>query len=208
MLQRNPWGAKVSIKSIRNDIEGVERAVSKSMHAHWMLYMVEGVVLVVLGAIVFLVPPLAIMALSFLLGWVLLISGVMGLISTLSTQGAPGFWWSLLSALLGIAVGIALLAMPVEGGFLLTVLLIAFFIVEGAASIMFALEHRRELSGKWEWMLVSGAIDLVIGVLIFTYLPSQTAWAIGGLLIGVNMVFGGVALIAMAMHAHKEALAA
>ncbi|MGC1694525.1 MAG: DUF308 domain-containing protein, partial [Pseudolabrys sp.] len=73
-------------------------------------------------------------------------------------------------------------------------------IIEGVASIMFALEHKRQLSGRWGWMLVSGIVDLVLGAMIFAGLPSTAAWAIG-LLVGINMVFGGTALVAMAVHA-------
>ena len=115
---------------------------------------------------------------------------------------APGFWWSLISAALGVLVGGMLLARPVSGAFSLTLVLIAFFIIEGVASIMFALEHKRELSGRWGWMLASGIVDLILALMIFAGLPSTAAWAIG-LLVGINMVFGGAALIAMALHARN-----
>ena len=81
-------------------------------------------------------------------------------------------------------------------------ILIAFFVIEGIASIMFALDHKRELSGRWGWMLASGIIDLILATIILTGLPGTAAWAIG-LLVGINMVFGGSALIAMALHARE-----
>lgn len=77
-----------------------------------------------------------------------------------------------------------------------------FFVIEGVASIMFALEHKRELSGRWGWMLASGIIDLILAAVILAGLPGTAAWAIG-LLVGINMVFGGWALIAMALHARE-----
>ena len=82
--------------------------------------------------------------------------------------------------------------------------MIAFFIVEGAVSIMFALDHKRELSGQWGWMLLSGIIDLALAMMILAGLPSTAAWALG-LLVGINMIFGGAAMIAMALHARKSA---
>ncbi|MGC2117290.1 MAG: DUF308 domain-containing protein, partial [Pseudolabrys sp.] len=103
---------------------------------------------------------------------------------------------------LGIIVGAMLLASPVTGALSLTLVLIAFFLIEGAVSIMFALDHRRELSGQWGWMLMSGIIDLILAAMIFAGLPSTAAWAVG-LLVGINMIFGGTALIAMALHARK-----
>jgi uncharacterized membrane protein HdeD (DUF308 family) len=182
------------------DIKGVQRAVAHALHEHWVLFLVEGVVLLVLGGTAVVIPPLATLAVTILFGWLFLVSGVMGLLTTFWMRQAPGFWWSLLSGLLGIVVGALLLASPVQGAFSLTIVLVAFFIIEGVASIMFALEHKRELSGQWGWMLASGVVDLALSVMIFAGLPSTAAWAIG-LLVGINMVFGGTALIAMALHA-------
>ena len=139
---------------------------------------------------------------TFFIGWLLLFSGIAGLYTTFSMRPMPGFWWSLLSAILGIAAGLVLLFSPGTGAVSLTIVLVAFFIIEGIASIMFALEHRRELPGSWVMMLLSGIVDLVLGGMIFLGLPSSAAWAIG-LLVGINMIFGGVALIAMALQARN-----
>jgi uncharacterized membrane protein HdeD (DUF308 family) len=182
------------------DIAGIQRAVANALHQHWRLYLAEGIALVILGFIAILVPPIATLAVTIVLGWLFLISGLIGLYTTFMLRHAPGFWWSLISAALGVLVGGMLLAQPVSGAFSLTLVVIAFFIIEGVASIMFALEHKRELSGRWGWMLVSGIVDLILAMFVFAGLPSAAAWAIG-LLVGINMVFGGSALIGVAMHA-------
>jgi uncharacterized membrane protein HdeD (DUF308 family) len=182
------------------DITQIQRAVAKSLHDHWVLFLIEGIVLLVLGALAIVLPPLATVAVTIVLGWLFLVSGVMGLITTLWMRAAPGFWWGLISALLGIVVGIMLLASPLRALVPLTILLVAFFIIEGITSIMFSMDHKRELSGRWGWMLVSGVVDLILAVIIFAGLPGTAAWAIG-LLVGINMIFGGAALTAMALHA-------
>jgi len=186
------------------DIAGFQRAAAAALHEHWVLFLVEGLVLLVLGIAAILLPVLATIAVTIILGWLFLVSGVVGLFTTFWMRAAPGFWWSLLSAVLAIVVGVLLLGAPITGAVSLTLVLIAFFIIEGVASIMFSLEHRRELSGNWAWMTVSGVIDLVLAVMLFAGLPSTAAWAIG-LLVGINMVFGGIALTAMALHARKAA---
>jgi uncharacterized membrane protein HdeD (DUF308 family) len=186
------------------NIEQIQRAVGASLHEHWVLFLVEGIVLVVLGLIAIVVPPIATLAVEILVGWLFLISGIAGLITTFWMRGAPGFWWSLLSAVLGIAAGIVLLAWPLSGVLSLTLILIVFFTIEGVASIMYALEHQRELSGRWGWMLASGVVDLVLAAIILIGLPGTAAWAIG-LLVGINLIFGGSALIAMALHARDIA---
>src|SRR5262249_54417276 len=143
---------------------------------------------------------IATLAVTILIGWLFLVSGVIGLVTTFWMRNAPGFWWALLSAVLGIVVGIMLLASPLTGAFSLTLVLVAFFLIEGAASIMFALDHRREVSGQWGWMLASGIIDLALAIMIFARLPRTAALAVGPL-VGIHMIFRGAALIAMALPA-------
>jgi uncharacterized membrane protein HdeD (DUF308 family) len=186
------------------NIMEVRGAVARSLHEHWVLYLIEGVVLIVLGATAIVLPPIATLAVTILIGWLLLVSGIMGLITTFWMRHGPGFWWSLLSAVLALVVGVLLLASPLRGAVSLTIVLVAFFIIEGIASIMFALDHKREFSGRWGWMLASGIVDLILAALIFAGLPSSAAWAIG-LLVGINLIFGGAALMSMALHARATA---
>jgi uncharacterized membrane protein HdeD (DUF308 family) len=186
----------------QSDVDRLRRAVAAALREHWMLFVVEGIVLLVLGAAAIIIPQIATLAVALLLGWLFFISGVVGLIATYLLRHAPGFLWSLVSAVLGIAAGVALIGWPESAALSLTLILILFFLIEGFASIMFALEHKRELSGQWEWMLASGIVDLVLGGIILIGLPGTAAWAIG-LLVGVNMLFGGVALIVMGLHARR-----
>ena len=185
------------------DIVQLQHAVGQSIHDHWVFYMVEGVILVVLGLAAILIPQMASLAVAILIGWLFLISGMVGLFTTFWLRHAPGFSWSLVSALLAIAAGIVLLGWPVSGVLSLTLVLIIFFLIEGIASIMFALDHRRELTGRWGWMLASGIVDLVLAAIIFAGLPETATWAIG-LLVGINMVMGGSSLMAIALHARAS----
>jgi uncharacterized membrane protein HdeD (DUF308 family) len=175
------------------DLDRLQSAVANSLHIHWRLFLTEGIVLLVLGVIAIVVPPIATIAVEILIGWLLLVSGVVGLIATLRARSAPGFGWSLVSAILGIAAGIVLLGWPLSGALSLTMILTVFLVLEGVVSILYALEHKREISGRWGAMLFSG---------IFAGLPGTAAWAIG-LLVGIKLVFGGSALIAMALHARN-----
>ena len=191
--------------SMNPDFRQAQQALVRSLREHWKMFLIEGIVLVVLGALAIVLPQVATLAVAILIGWLFLISGVMGLIATFWMRQAPGFWWSLLSAMLGIAAGLVLLAWPVSGAISLTFVVIVFFIVEGIATIMFALDHRAQLSGRWAWMLASGIVDLVLSAMIFAGLPATAAWAIG-LLVGINMLFGGASLIAMALHARSASV--
>jgi uncharacterized membrane protein HdeD (DUF308 family) len=171
---------------------------------HWRAFLIEGIVLFILGLLAIVIPNVATLAVEVFIGWILLLSGVVGLISTFRMRSAPGFGWSLLSAVIAIAAGVILLAWPLSGVLSLTLILTAFLTIEGVASIMMALTHRRGFSARWALLLVSGLVDLFLAALILLGLPGTAAWAIG-LLVGINLVFGGSALISMALQARSLA---
>ncbi len=173
----------------------------KATNSSRAFHIIEGIILVVLGLGVMFVPRS--LAVDILLGWVFLISGITGLITTLWVRECPGFFWSILSAGLGIVAGLLLLLSP-RGVLSLTLILISFFIIEGVASIMYALGHKREMCGRWSWMMASGIIDLALAAAIVVGLPGSAQWALG-LLVGINLIFGGVALIALVLHPRTEA---
>jgi len=195
------------MSTVKPDFEKMQTALATSLAAHWKLFLIEGIVLVILGLAAIMLPLIATIAIAIVVGWIFLLSGVVGLWATFRMRSAPGFWWSLLSGILGVAAGIVLLRWPLSGAFSLTLILTLFLVLEGVVSIMYALEHKRELSGRWGMMLVSGVVDLILAAMIYSGLPGTAAWAIG-LLVGINMVFGGSALIAMALHARNAAPAA
>jgi uncharacterized membrane protein HdeD (DUF308 family) len=130
---------------------------------HWILYLIEGGILIMLGVLAAFMPPWFGIT---LFGWLFLVGGLAGLITTFVMRRAPGFWWSLLSAVFTLGVGGMLFTQPELGIVTLFVVLIAFLILEGIVTIMFALDHRRELSGRWGWMLASGIVDLSLAAVM------------------------------------------
>ena len=183
---------------------GLQQAVASALHEHWKLFLIEGIVLALLGVTAIAVPWIATLAFTLVLGWLFLIAGIVRLITTFWMRAMPGFWWSLFSAIIAIAAGLILLTSPVSGALSLTFVLIAFFVIEGIVTIMYAIEHRNQLSGRWGWMLASGIVDLILAGIIFAGLPGTAAWALG-LLVGINLVFGGTAMVGMALAAKEAA---
>ena len=99
----------------QSDYDRLQGALVQSVRDHWVLFLVEGLVLVVLGLAAIVVPAIATLAVAIFVGWLFLIAGIVGLITTFMMRNAPGFWWSLLSALLSIAAGVVLVGWPVSG---------------------------------------------------------------------------------------------
>ena len=188
--------------TLPQNLEELQARMREAVLQHWKAFLIEGILLAVLGLAAIVLPQLAGLAVTILLGWLFLIMGISGLIMTFWAREMPGFWWSLISAALAVLAGGVLLAKPVQGVLTLTIVVGAFFLAEGVATILYALEHRRELSERWSWLLIGGAMDIVISGLIFAGLPGSAEWAIG-LLAGLNLMFGGTTLIGMALAARK-----
>jgi len=188
----------------QRDISRLQSEMRAAVREHWKAFLLEGILLAILGLGAIIVPQLASLAITIFLGWIFLIAGIGGLIITFWARQMPGFWWSLISAALAVLAGLILLARPVQGVLTLTIVVGAYFLAEGVATIMYALEHRRELSGRWSWLLVAGLMDILISFIIIAGLPGSAEWALG-LLVGINLLFGGATLIGMALAARNAA---
>lgn len=186
-----------------DEFSRLQSAMSQAVKAHWKAFLFEGILLAILGIAALILPPLASLAMTIFLGWMFLVSGIAGLIVTYWARTTPGFWWSLISAALAVLAGMLLLARPMQAALTLTIVLGAYFLAEGVTTIMYALEHRRELSGRWSWLLIAGLVDIAIAFMVITGLPSSAEWAIG-VLVGINLLFGGATLIGMALAVRKS----
>src|ERR1700759_895201 len=187
------------------DFNKLQSRMSAAFKAHGKPFLSEDILLAILGLAAMIVPPLASLAVTIFLGWMFLVTGIAGLVVSYWAREMPGFWWSLISAALAVLAGGILLARPMQGVLTLTIVIGAYFLAEGVATIMYSLEHRRELSGRWSWLLVAGLMDILIAFFIIAGLPGSGEGAIG-LLVGINLLLGGATLIGMAPAPRNAAL--
>jgi len=179
-------------------INDMQRAVRDALHAHWVLFLTQGVIMVILGVVAFVLPTVATIAVDMFVGWLFLISGVFGLAALFSVRGVPAFVWTLITAALSVVVGGLLIWRPVEGAFSLTLVLTAFFIVEGVFQIVASFTSRDAMPGSWGWMLASGLADLVLAAIIVAGWPLSAGWVLG-LLVGINLITSGLAVVMAAI---------
>ena len=154
-----------------------------------------GIVLVVAGIAAICMPLVSSVAVELLIGWILLVSGLMQVIYSFSSRRWGRFFMRLLAGLLYLVVGLMLVVHPLRGVLTLTFLLGMLFILEGVCKIVASIGNRA--MPRWGSLLLSGILALIIGVIIWNGWPSSAAWAIG-LLVGINVLFRGWALIALA----------
>jgi uncharacterized membrane protein HdeD (DUF308 family) len=160
--------------------------------------MTEGIVLLILGLVALFVPPVTRLGVSTLLGWIFVAVGIAGTISTIAGRHLPGFWWVLFSAIITFAAGCFVIRWPGGGTISFSLLLITFFVIDGALTILFSLDHRRQLSRRWGWLFANGIVDFALAVLIVWLRPGLTIW-IFSLMVGFDLIFGGWSLIVMAV---------
>jgi uncharacterized membrane protein HdeD (DUF308 family) len=162
--------------------------------------MAAGIIIAVLGVLAILTPFVSGVAISILLGALLVVGGFVHVAHAFSAQGWGGALWQVVLALVYGIAGIALLANPVLGLTTLTLLLIAYFLVEGLVEIVIGFKMRPE--SRWAWVALSGVISLALAALLWVGFPSTALWAVG-LIVGISLLSTGISLIAVAMVERK-----
>lgn len=183
-------------------ISDIQRSVRDAVRLHWGLFLAQGVAMTILGVFAIVWPQVSTVAVDVYIGVLFFISGAVGLVVMFFAPSVSAFLWSLLTAALSLLVGILLLWHPVEGAVTLTLVLIAFFIVEGVFQIAGSIAYREVFPESWGWLLVSGIADLVLAALIVAGWPGTAGWALG-LIVGVNLITSGVAVIMVAVMARR-----
>jgi len=179
-----------------------ERAISEAVRTHWIMFLVQGIIMMVLGVLAIIWPQISTLAVDLYVGWMFLLSGLTGLIAMFVASSVAAFLWSLLTAALSLFVGVLLLWHPVEGAVSLTLVLISFFIAEGIFQIAAAIRHREAFPDSWGWLLMSGIADLVLAAMLIWGWPSTAIWALG-LIAGLNLITSGLAIVMVAAAARS-----
>jgi uncharacterized membrane protein HdeD (DUF308 family) len=185
------------IGPIRIDSELTARVREESAR-HWKLLLAIGLLCEVTGIYAILVPIVASISVTVLVGWALLFAGVIQLGHIVRRELAWDWdvLWRLLVAVLTVIAGGWILLAPLTGTITLTVVLVAWFWAVGVTRLL-AWWRLRGLEYNWVNAL-SGAVSLILGIFIWADLPSSATWAIG-LLVGIELLFAGAGLIMAAM---------
>ena len=182
---------------------GLPPEIKTALGKSWKLLLTAGIISTVLGAIAIIVPPLASVTITYLVG-ILLLIGAVAFVAEAISRGSTGHRiWSALLAVLYVFAGVWLIINPVSGTITLTWILAIFFLLIGVLRLIAGIASRGKVPNAG-WTIVNGVLSIVIAVLVIGDLPSSAAWAIG-LLVGIQLLFDGFALIATAMAGKKLA---
>lgn len=158
--------------------------------------VVGGVLLAILGLLALFTPFLTGLALSILLGAVLVVGALVHVAAAFSAGSAMNVVWQVVLGIVYGLVGISILANPLLGLTTLTVLVIGFFAVEGILQLVWAVTGE----GSRLWLGISGVVSLLLAGMLLVGFPASALWAVG-VLFGVDLLVTG---ISMAMHGRTE----
>jgi uncharacterized membrane protein HdeD (DUF308 family) len=164
-----------------------------ALRGNWLWFVLLGIALVVLGTVALGAVVIASLAVALVIGMLLVVGGVGETLGAFWCRGWSGFFLHLLSGVLSIIVGVMFLRAPVDALAALTLLVACFLMVGGVFKIIATLSFR---FAAWGWPLVSGIIDLVLGVMIWHEWPASALGVIG-LFVGISMIFRGFNWIAL-----------
>lgn len=169
---------------------------------HRGFFIFEAIAFIILGILAVALPGVMTLGVELFIGWLFVLGGLVQGYRTLKSREAPGFWPSLISSILSIVIGVLLLAYPLTGVLTLTILLTVFFALEGIFKTILAFQIRP--AQGWGWLLLSGLLALAMAIIIWSGWPGTAVWAIG-LIVGINMLFFGSALLTMALSSRESA---
>ena len=177
-------------------------ALRETVRRYSLLYLIQGVLMLVTGVLALIYPWIASVTIVRLLGWFLIISGMLQSIGLISAREVPYFWLEVISAVLAIVIGLLLLRHIDAGMLFFGVLFIVYFMIEGILKTMFALTIRP--LPNWGLVLASGLIGIALSVYLWTNLSTTGSMWMLGVLLGILLVVEGAALTSLAWRVRRE----
>lgn len=162
---------------------------------NWGWFIALGVLLIILGVIAIGTAVAATLISVLIFGCLLFIGGIFQIVHAFWVRTWSGMALQLFIGILNIIVGLLIIGNPGASALALTLLMAAFFIVGGVFRVAMSLDVHAPGRG---WGIVSGIIDIILGVLIWIHWPTTAFWVIG-LFIGIDLIFTGWWFITLAM---------
>jgi uncharacterized membrane protein HdeD (DUF308 family) len=173
---------------------------------NWLWFLLLGIAMAAVGTFVISWACIATVTVTatWLLGFILLGSGIAEIVNSFYAGKWSGTLVHLLMGILYVVVGLMIIDQPADRAIQLTLIIAIFLIISGIFRIVFALTER--FTG-WGWVLLNGAISLFLGMMIYKQWPSSGLWVIG-LFIGIDLIFNGWAWIMLSLGSRRAAAAA
>jgi uncharacterized membrane protein HdeD (DUF308 family) len=190
----SPFGGRMSASPVLIEFDHLRHK--------WGWLLTLGIVMLILGTIAFFITPAATIGTVIVLGWLLIISGVVELVQAFRVRAWSGIFVHLIAGILGILVGLLVVTHPVAGALAWTLLFASFFTVVGIFRVIAAIRLKFP---HWKWAVFDGVVTFALGLLLWAEWPWSGLWFIG-LAVGISLVLRGWSYVMFAFAIHSLAL--
>ena len=161
----------------------------------WGWLLAVGITMVFLGTIALFIAPAATIGTVLVLGWLLVVSGVVEAIQSFRVRKWGGIFLHLIGGILGVLVGLLIVTHPVAGALAWTLLFASFFTVIGVFRLVAAMRLKFP---NWGWAAFDGAVTLLLGLLLWIDWPGSGLWFLG-FAVGVSLLLRGWSYVMFAI---------
>jgi uncharacterized membrane protein HdeD (DUF308 family) len=169
--------------------------LAEDIRHKWGWLLVLGISMVLLGTIALFITPAATLGTVLVLGWLLVVSGIVEAIQAFRVRKWGGIFLHLIGGVLGILVGLLVVTHPVAGALAWTLLFASFFTVIGMFRLVAAIRLKFP---NWGWAAFDGAITLLLGVLLWIDWPGSGIWFLG-FAVGISLLLRGWSYVMFAI---------
>ncbi|RDE09352.1 HdeD family acid-resistance protein [Pelagibacterium lacus] len=177
--------------SVNAASEIYQEAIRDSVRRSAFLYLVQAGLMIVAGILAIIFPIFSAQTITLAIGWLLILSGLMQGLSLIATWRASYASLQLMSAVLGVLIGVLILMNPAQSIIGFSLLIVVFFMMEGLGKLIWALTIR-PLPG-WPWVALSGALGMVLSVFLIANLETAASWVLA-MLVGLQLIVIGAAI--------------
>jgi uncharacterized membrane protein HdeD (DUF308 family) len=169
------------------------------LRRHWGWLLALGVALILLGTAALVLMPISTVAAVMLLGWIMVVSGIVEAIHAFRVRGWGGVFLHLVGGVLGVLVGLLIVTHPLAGALVWTLLFAALFTVIGVFRTVAAIRLKFP---NWGWAVFDGIVTLALGLLLWAQWPWSAFWFLG-LALGVSLILRGWSYIMFGVAVHS-----
>lgn len=176
--------------------------MTADLHSASTWSIVLSVLMIAAGVLAICVPLVAGVAVTALVSWLLIISGLLHLAFAWRAGRASGVVWEILLGVVYGAIGLYLLARPVAGLASLTLAVAFYLLIEGILEFVLSFQLRPAPGSGW--LLFDGVVTLVLAAMIWSTWPTSAVWVVGTL-VGISMFFSGITRLMLSMAVRRVA---
>ncbi|MFV0445359.1 MAG: HdeD family acid-resistance protein [Planctomycetaceae bacterium] len=181
--------------TIADELSGIDE-----LQKRWGWFVGLGILLIMLGSVAIGYSVVTTLTTMIFIGWLMIFAGILQSAHAFNCRSWGGFFFDLIAGILYTVVGFFMITEPGETSITLTLLIAASLIVSGLFRVAAAIATRFP---HWGWLVLSGIINIALGVMIWRQWPLSGLWVIG-MFVGIDMLFNGWALFMLGMAAKSS----